>query len=59
LRPGMVLLKNFISHDEQVLHFHLLEYAEDYFVIPYKMLHLTALVGQDDAYSEIGLLCVR
>lgn len=24
LRPGMVLLKNFISHDEQVLHFHLL-----------------------------------
>jgi len=55
----MVLLKNFISHDEQVLHFHLLEYAEDYFVIPYKMLHLTALVGQDDAYSEIGLLCVR
>ncbi|QCE08272.1 alkylated DNA repair protein [Vigna unguiculata] len=23
------------------------------------MLHLTALVGQDDAYSEIGLLCVN
>jgi len=33
LRPGMVLLKNFLSHDEQV------GYC---FVIPFKILHFTA-----------------
>jgi len=37
LRPGMVLLKNFLTHDEQVLHSHLLQYVGYCFLIPCKI----------------------